>query len=440
MKKLLLTILFAGCAQADMLCPCDCVPVTPTAAPTVTPTRTATPIPTATHTPVAQPTVKVINYTESQAIIGNPEIGFQTTQRPLNEVSNPRGIPSTSEVFRFYAEEINPSPGVFTWAILDNAISKARSAGQTLNVRIIMYDPYGGNWLRGTIPGRTFRETSEGNGTYFAPDWNSNAVLAAHKSLLQAVSARYANNPTIEHVDIGSVGSYGEWHHWAMVDAVSGSPVPMPSESSVARILQDYRDAFVGKSLIFVLDGEFARKYGKDFAGWRKDCAGGGHETNAQQYPKWMINPVDLRNQWQNFPVLLEPCGAMTNTNWGPAGWRVDKAIADHASLYNTKNGISNIPNDQWPEWQRLLRKLGYRFVVRSARIDGGTTFTIENVGIAPNYSTITLKYAGETKTLDRIMPGTVVQRSFMATSGTLTADMRGRVVKFANVGTISVD
>jgi hypothetical protein len=442
MKKLLLTILFAGCAQADMLCPCDCVPVTPTAAPTVTPTRTATPIPTATHTPIAQPTVKVINYTESQAIIGNPDVGFQTTRRVKSQVSNPRNIPLLHATFRTCAHQVNPSPGVFNWSEIDSFLTAAAADGQTVQLRLIMYDPYDcGGWLRNTIPSTAvFCSTENPGRTYYMPNWDAVAVQGAHRSLIQAFAAKYNNDPRVDSVDLGSLGDYAEHHHSCLKNKATGAAIPAPSDAARRAIIKDYHDSFTNKPIIHILDDFYdpnitVNPVGRQEAvarnaGWRADCWGGHHEDTL--YPNWLSNPSDMLALWQRGPVHLEPCGNQTGTGYMSIMRKVDEAIEKHTSLINSKNNIQ-FTDAQWPEWQRLLRKLGYRFVVRSARIDGGTTFTIENVGIAPNYSPITLKYAGETKTLERIMPGTVVQRSFTATAGTLTADMRGRMVKFAN-------
>lgn len=410
-------VLLLSLLKADYICQV-CTEVTPTA--TATATATATP-----------PQVKIVSYTEdTNVIFASPQMGFQSTQKPINEVNNPRSVPSTSEVFRFYAEEVNPSAGNFTWSILDNAINKANAAGQTLNIRIVTYDPYGGSWLRGVIPGYNFRETYEGNGVYFSPDFIKSSALGASQSLLQALANRYNNNSTVEHIDIGTLGSYGEWHHFAMVDPNTNSPIPMPSEQPSAALVHQYKDLFPNKQRLLILDGQWARKYGKEFAGWRADCWGGHHETTL--YPQWMTSPVDLREQWRNFPVALEPCGSMLSGN---LALKVDQAIAKHASLINTKNAFT-YSDAQWAEIRRLLTKLGYRIVVRRAEIRPGlVTLTIENVGIAPNYSPIEFRLGGFTVIIQKLMPNVITTLNFpVPTPATLTLRMAGKNFRSANV------
>lgn len=379
------------------MCLCPCTP-TPTPTLTPTPTATVTPTPTATKTATPTPVLDVIFRPAAfSGALANPGIGFQTTQKPITEVSNPRNLPSTSEVFRFYAEEVNPSPGVFTWGILDNAITKAKAAGQKLNVRIIMYDPYGGSWLKGYIPGFSTRCTTEGGGTYFAPDFDSPVAQQRHRELISAFATRYNNNDTVEYVDIGSVGSYAEWHNYCQVKVPQGTALPMPQPASLRLVVKDYRD-LVKKQLVGLLDDKTSReeilKYG---LGWRRDCWGGHHETDL--YPYWMADP-DMTEEWKRAVVLLEPCGSMTSGT--DPKKKVDQALAPHASAVNTKNGFT-FTDAAYPEWARLLKNLGYRFVIEEVRLFGeNLSMKWRNDGVAPCYSDdwlFELSFGTETRT-----------------------------------------
>lgn len=444
MKKLLASLLLASPAYAEFICqgPCVEVVVAPTA--TATPTRTATPIPTIapTATPLPAATIRIINFTESQAIIPNPGVGFQTTRKTKAQVSNPRNVPLTMATFRTCAHQINPSPGVFNWSEFDNFLTAANAQGQTVQLGLIMYDPYDcGGWLRNTIPSVGVYCSSENpSRTYYAPDWNNAQVQGAHRSLIQAFAAKYNNDPRVDSIDVRSIGDYGEWHHSCLKVRATNAAHPMPSEAARRAIIKDYHDFFT-KPLIHILDDAVSRTEAVNRnAGWRADCFGGHHEDTL--YPGWLTSPVNMLGVWQGSRVDLEPCGPLTSTSYMPIARRVDEAIEKHASAINTKNDIA-FSDSQWPEWQRLLRKLGYRFVLRQARIDanalnsagtrGETTLTIENVGIAPNYTPIDVRFGNATKQLVKILPGTVVQLSFPFTSGVMTAGMSGRVVQFAN-------
>lgn len=425
MRRILLLslLLFPSLSFAQCFQPVPCTP-TPTATATVTPAP-----------------IRTINFTEDPNVIfASPGMGFQTTRKTINEVANPRGVPSTNEVFKFYAEEVNPRAGIFDWSLLDRAVSKARSAGQTLNVGIVMYDPYGGNWLRGVIPGRTYRvdqskeETGTPNAQYFAPDFNSPATLGAHRSLLESFKTRFLGNPTIEFVDLRSIGSYGEWHNFALVDVATGSSIPMPSESASLAVIQDYQTRIPTGSGLFVLDGEFARKYGKAFAGWRADCWGGHHEDDL--YPEWLTSPVDLREHWRSSPVALEPCGQMLGTQVMSLSRKVDIALARHATLINTKNSFI-YTDSEWVQIKRLLTHMGYRLVVDSVTVRGlSLSIRIRNVGVAPNYKPIRIESGGKSILLSRLMPGEtrILSLNTNTPPTKLLFSMEGRPVRTANV------
>lgn len=432
-------------AQA-CICASGCVPLTPTAAPTVTATRTATPtippsvIPptqTPTRTPTPAASVRTVLLTESDAIFANPEIGLQTTRKTKAQVNNPRNIPLSMATFRTCAHQINPSPGVFDWSEFDNFLAAANAQGQTVQLGLIMYDPYDcSGWLKATLPSIGVYCSSENpTRTYYAPDWNSTAVQGAHRALIQAFAAKYNNDPRVDSVDVRSIGDYGEWHHSCLKVRSTNAAHPMPSEAARRAIIKDYHDYFTKKPLIHILDDAVSRTEAINRgAGWRADCWGGHHEDDL--YPGWLSSPVDMSGVWDHSLVALEPCGgadALQSTSYMSIMRKVDEAIEKHASAINARSPI-DFPDSQWTQWQRLLRKLGYRFVVRRYDVGAGTIFTLENVGNAPNYKPIQLKYGGEVRLLEKIMPGQIVTRAFTSNGGTLTAAMDVRPVQLANV------
>ena len=389
---------------------------------------------TPTPTPTAVPTARVIRFTESDAIFGNPEVGFQTTRKTKAQVSNPRNVPLLHATFRTCMSSLNPSPGIFNWSEFDSFLTAANAQGQTVQLGVIAYDPYDcSNWLKSALPGsQVYCSTENPTRTYFAPDWNQASVQGAHRAFIQAMAARYNNDPRVDSVDLRSIGDYGEWHHSCIKVRATNQPLPMPSEAARRAIIKDYHD-FYSKPLTHIVDDLISRQEAVSRgAGWRADCWGGHHEDTL--YPGWLSNPAGMSSLWQRARVDLEPCGALTLTSYMSLSRKIDEAIEKHVSVINTKNGIA-FNDAQWPEWQRLLRKMGYRFVLREARIGSGTVVRLENVGIAPNYRPITLRFGNQSVVLDKIMPGQLVERSFSARAGTLTATYSdGRPVRFANV------
>lgn len=415
-------------AHADYICQGPCVPVVAAA------TATATVQP----TPTAMP--RVITFTESQAIIGNPGVGFQTTRETKAQVSNPRNIPLLHATFRTCMHQLNPSPGVFDWSEIDNFLTAANAQGQTVQLGVIAYDPYDcGGWLRNYVSSTAaYCSTENPSRTYYVPDWNNSTVQLRHRQFIEAFAAKYNNDPRVGSVDLRSMGDYGEHHHSCLKSRATNQPIPAPSDAARRAVVKDYYDFFTNKPLLHILDDFYpAAPVGRQEAiarggGWRADCWGGHHEDSL--YPQWLTNPVGMLTLWQRARVDLEPCGLLTSTSYMSLVRKIDEAIEKHASVINTKNDIA-FSDAQWPEWQRLLRKLGYRIVVDSVTIDGqNLTIRLRNVGIAPNYRPIKIEAGSNSITVTRIMPNEPRIVALQATTPTqLKFSIDGRTVRTAN-------
>lgn len=359
-------------------------------------------------------------------------MGFQTTRKTKAQVTNPRSIPLTHATFRLYCNEVNPSPGVFNWSYIDSFLTSAAAQGQKVQLGLVCYDPDGGDWLKGTLTGFTYH-CSDGGGNHFAPNFDNAAVQGAHRSLIQAFATKYNNDARVESIDVRSFGSYGEWHHYCLINNATGQALQMPTEANRRKIIQDYRDFFTDDKLVDILDDKVSRQEALAYKlGWRADCWGGTqHEGPGKLYDQWMHDP-SMMDAWKDAPVDLEPCGSMLSNTF-PMATKVQQAFDKHVSRINSKNDLS--PTDaQWTELQKLVRKIGYRFVVRKAYIADGTGFDVENVGIAPNYRPIDFKYAGQTIQIpEKILPGIIKFFRFDARSGTLTASIDGEPLRLAN-------
>ncbi|ANH80589.1 hypothetical protein A8C56_05960 [Niabella ginsenosidivorans] len=133
--------------------------------------------------------------------------------------------------------------------------------------------------------------------------------------------------------------------------------------------------------------------------GWRIDCLGdmGGFDKNwshmLDYYPEGIIN-FGMQDAWKKGPVSLEVCWVMQK--WKDEGWNIDYIIDQslkwHVSSFNAKS--SAVPKEWWPQVNRWLNKMGYRFVVRRFTYPkeimrgGKLWFTSwwENKGVAPIY------------------------------------------------------
>jgi hypothetical protein len=344
-------------------------------------------------------------------VLVNPGIGFMTFQRfngdKLNEgtkwtegypieyqefdgdLKNENHPDTSLAYFRIYWKFIEPQRDQYRWDLLDRALETAAARGQTLLLRIA---PYG---------------TGEDNDV---PDWYRALVgpekgLAVKKwrtdpmdpryvehfgGMVRDLGSRYDGHPTLESVDLSIVGAWGE----------GAGSVDLTQETREA-LVDSYLDAFPKTPLVMLLTDEKTNRYGlsKRDVGWRVDCLGdmGGFSRTwchmCDYYPQAIIN-FGMRDAWKKAPVTLEVCWVMQH--WKDQGWDIDYIIDQslkwHISSFNAKS--SPVPEEWWPQVNRWLTRMGYRFVLRKftypakVKPGGALAFTSwwENKGVAPCY------------------------------------------------------
>ena len=157
------------------------------------------------------------------------------------------------------------------------------------------------------------------------------------------------------------VGSWGE-----------GAGSERLTQKTRETLVDCYLDAFPKTHLLMLLTDEKTNKYGlsKRNVGWRVDCLGdmGGFSKTwchmLDYYPQDIIN-FGMKDAWQKAPVSLEVCWVMQH--WKDMGWDIDYIIDQslkwHISSFNGKS--SAVPKEWWPQVNRWLKKMGYRFVLR---------------------------------------------------------------------------
>ncbi|MCC6729467.1 MAG: DUF4832 domain-containing protein [Chthonomonadales bacterium] len=337
---------------------------------------------------------------EIDAVMPNPHMGWETFHRPADtDRALPPWIPSTVTYLRWGWGTVEPTPGAIDTAMLDGALAAARKAGQRLAFRIMCCssepsEPYQPAWLA-RVGGRIARTTYDGVALE-VPDLDDPVTLERHLSLIRRLGARYDGSPDLDHVDLGSVGWWGEWH------MSGGGPVPMPRKETCRRIVDAYLSAFRRTPLLMLIGGGEQTAYAcARGAGWRADCLGdmGGFSANwchmRQGYPQW-FREASLREAWRRAPVAYESCWDMrkwVQEKW-PLRYIFNYALATHASYFNNKSAPLPDGPDVRKEIERFLRRLGYRLVLRQvchpAAVAAGTTVEVasrwQNVGSAPCY------------------------------------------------------
>lgn len=351
--------------------------------------------------------VKVVPV-ETDEILANPGMGWETFHRTAKvDKSLPSWIPSTVHYARWGWGELEPEPGRIDEGFLDGVLKETREAGQTLAFRVMCCSttsrqPYHPAWLR-EIGGRIVRTQREDGPSVEVPDLDDPKILAAHLDFIKRLGARYDGHPDITHVDLGSVGWWGEWH-------MSGSKtIKMPSADTQKSIVDAYLAAFRKTPLLMLIGGgEMLRYATSKGAGWRADCLGdmGGFSRTwchmRMAYPKELPDAGAL-DAWKAAPVAWETCWDMRK--WVAEGWSLrfifNYALALHGSCINNKSAPLPEAENVRPELERFLRRLGYRLVVNElrhpAQVKSGGNLEIaarwQNTGSAPCYKPYRLAY-----------------------------------------------
>ncbi len=380
------------------------------------------------------PGTVVIRPREISDLLANPHIGWQTFHRTARaDKSLPSWLPSTVMYARWGWRELEPERGRLNTEFLDRTLAECRASGQTLAFRVMCCStrpgqPYHPDWLE-SAGGRVIIADRDGVEPLPIPDFDDPATLALHLDFIRRLGERYDGHPDLEHVDLGSIGWWGEWH-------LSGSRrAKLPSLEQRRRVVAAYFAAFRRTPLLMLVGGEecLAEAVQRG-AGWRADCLGdmGGFSRSwchmRSGYPISLTKAGAL-GAWRRAPVAWETCWDIRK--WVEEGWPLryifNYALACHGSFINNKSAPLPEREDVRTELERFLRRLGYRFVLRElrhpARIRAGEMVRLEtvwqNIGSAPCYRPYRLAWrlrSGEGRAFVRIgrvtvqpwMPGEV--------------------------------
>lgn len=344
-----------------------------------------------------------IHPVEIDNVLYNPGMGvadfhFGFDQPPKVPDEYPR---STVAYFRWSWADLEPEEGRYAFDFVDGIIAQAKAKGETLAFRIMAeYERGSPEWL--------FRKgvarIQETDGVF--PDYNNPIFLKSHDKLINAFGARYDGSPDIDHVDIGTVGCWGEWNTaCCLPEQVPQCRALFPTEEHQVRITDAYVKAFPTTPLVMLHGGQL--RYAVDRgAGWRGDCFGDygyfrpdwNHMDDA--YAPVLRNPA-IADAWKHGPVQFEVCGFVQD--WYDKGFDLERILRKgldwHVSVLNAKS--HPIPAAWRPRFERYLKQLGYRLVLRElthvAEARPGATIRLgsrwDNIGVAPIYHPWPLAY-----------------------------------------------
>jgi len=371
---------------------------------------------------------------QTDELLANPGMGWETFHTTRDKDKNlPAWIPSTVHYARWGWSTLEPEPGKIDYAFLDKVLQETWQAGQRLAFRVMCCSttrgwPYHPGWLE-QIGGKVLIVDYENQKELLIPDLDDPLVLEAHLDFVRRLGARYDGHPHIDHVDLGSVGWWGEWH---MSSSKMGK---MPRIENCRKIIDAYLGAFRKTHLLMLVGGRECLGYAAERGtGWRADCLGdlGGFSKTwchmRIAYPQ-LITEAGVGDVWKKAPVAWESCWDMrrwVKENW-PLRFIFNYALALHGSYLNNKSAPLPGGVDVRQEIERFLRRLGYRLVLRElthpkqARRSEPLVLKMkwQNVGSAPCYRPYCVAYrltndSGYTKvlvgkiTVENWMPGSI--------------------------------
>lgn len=358
----------------------------------------STPPPGTTATPTPQPTasgpLKTVRPQEIQGILANPGMGWQSADKVNTSGQDSNGLPNKVAYIKYYWKDLETGNGVYNWSTFDQRLSQAHNSGQKVAFRIVVVDNITSapTWLRDAgAAGTWIRYYGDGGNPpqVWSPTLSDPIFQQKHFEFLHELGRRYNGHPDVDSVDIGTVGVWGEWHFWAVTPTI-----PTPSAATMRAIIDKYVESFPNTPLVQQLENATGLAYAvSKGTGYRGDCIG-----NVDNQMPYLYEPniatAHAQDAWQHGPIQFETCWDIRH--WVDAGWNLryimDWMLSHHVSSLNNKNAA--VPASAMAEVQRLLTKMGYRYVLRELRhpqkAHAGNLVTLsmdwENIGVAPSY------------------------------------------------------
>lgn len=283
-----------------------------------------------------------------------------------------REFPGLSVVYlRLAWSFLEPQEGDFNWSILDSVIQRYERMGVRFAFRLTAFE---GNknedgvpkWLRDAgCPGLMAKPYGV---EHWEVDYAAPMFLEKLGNFLNAVGKRYADNPNLEFVDVGSLGIWGEGHPIAKKYsmAVLKKHIDLHKKAFPKTLLvanDDFCKFFKRPEIKTVNDSEVLNMILDEGLTLRDDS------LNVFKDPKLFYNADMADHFWKTRPVILEMGHyeyAKKNNIWG--GERYLKAIEDYHGSYASIHGN---PKAFFSENVELInqinRKLGYRISLEKA-------------------------------------------------------------------------
>jgi hypothetical protein len=211
----------------------------------------------------------------------------------------------------YYWSQIEPSPGVYDWTVIDQAMAPWVAAGKQVVLRIstagaTSWDPpYSGRATPAWVLADGTRTVTD-RGSVFPVYWDS-AYLDDYRTFVQALGAHYDGDPSVAFIQPG-IGMGGE-----TLPETDASPAGIAAWqaagytdglwlSTAEELASFYRDAFTRTPVYPLVDRTFFDGNGADidtFMAWLRAVPGWGLQNDGlsatqQLSPNWSGPPLAL--------------------------------------------------------------------------------------------------------------------------------------------------
>jgi Domain of unknown function (DUF4832) len=355
-----------------------------------------------------KPRTVAVSPVETDDVLVNPGMGYTTFYSFNGEERNAEHPLCSIVYYRWYWDAVEPEEGAIAFGMIDSILALAHAKGEKLAFRVMCQNGHEDadktvddkmevpRWYKDSgAPGFYYPD-----GRTWMPDYDSEVFFEKHGRLIKALGQRYDGHPDVDHVDVGSIGHWGEWHTEGL------NYQHMPTVENQKRIVDIYLESFSKTPLIMQIDAHDVLQYAVSKGmGVRADCAGDmtegrffekdGSPTNHMRirYPRG-FGREGVSEAWKTAPIVFETCGNMQW--WFDEGWDVDwifnQLLEWHGSVLNNKS--FPVPPEWWPKVLEFQKRMGYRFVLKNlehpsfVKAGGALSLSMEweNKGVAPCY------------------------------------------------------
>lgn len=335
----------------------------------------------------------VKEYRESQAVFGNPLMGY---------AKNAWHEEVAEDVSLLYVDitwaELEPEEGIYAWTAIEeeNQIARWKKEGKHLVLRFLCDLP--GTEAHMDIPQWLYEKSGEAgqwyNGEYgkgFAPDYRDPTIIDSHAKAVKALGEHLGQDGMISYIELGSLGHWGEWH----VNYEEGI-ARLPGEKIREAYIRPWMEAFPDAMLLMRRPFAAAKTYGfglyNDMTGYEKDTKtwfgwierGGEYEQTGEKNAL-----AAMKDFWKTAPSGGEFTSslAMEEMLVTDLERTVELIREAHTTFLGPK-----VPPLEYPEgYQEVLKNMGYRIWISSAEIKkkgkGSLVRLVwKNSGVAPFY------------------------------------------------------